>query len=160
VFAAGPRSALVLLLLVVAWGPVVGQQSSHFQIRRFSVTPIAGPSSSENFQGRMNFSMVTGSAGVCPSGTATTLGFWSILGPRTLPVVLTAAKNEHGLSEIVLAWSGQADEFTLYRSKSPVDVVHPRNVLLTTGVCEKADASSGLSDLFFYKVIRSSPATP
>jgi hypothetical protein len=143
---------LILLLPVVPWDSAAAQQSAHFHVRRFSLAAISEPSASEHYRGRVNLSMVTGASGVCPSGISTTLGFWSVLGRQTVPVVLTVRRGAPGMSENVLTWSGQADEFTVYRSESPEDVIDPSNALLTTRNCEEADSISGSPTLLFYKV--------
>ena len=142
---------LVVLCSLIAPGSARAQQSSSYRILRLSISPMAGPSASSSYRNVLTVSTVTGSSGKCPSGTVSTLGFWSILGAQEVPLVLSAAKDSEDPSTVVLAWSGQADEFTVYRSHSPVDLVAPVNEIAATNTCEQIDTRRD-SNLYFYRV--------
>ncbi len=129
--------------------PASAQESPNYTIRRVSITVVAETSTSPSYRNTTTAAPVIGSTGVCPSGVASALGFWSLLGPREVPIVLNLSKNGQ---DPFLAWSGQVDEFTVYRSNSPFDLMNPGNVLVTTTSCEATDTTAGMTDLKFYAV--------
>ena len=140
---------LVGAICILPFCPAFAQESPNFNIRRLSITVVAETSASPSYRNTTTAAPVIGSTGVCPSGMASTLGFWSLLGPRDVPTMLALRKSGENP---VLAWSGQADEFTVYRSNSPLELVRPWNVVLTTTFCEATDTTAGTNDLVFYAV--------
>ena len=79
-----------------------------------------------------------------------------MLGAERVPVFLQVNKNASEVTDVDLAWSGQAQEFNLYRSESPIDLIAPKNILLTTPLCSATDTRAGAFEILFYKVDRAS----
>jgi hypothetical protein len=142
-------AVLVGAICILPFFPASAQESANFTVRRLSITVVAETSTSPSYRNTTTAAPVIGSTGVCPSGMASTLGFWSLFGPRDVPTVLALRKSGE---DPVLMWSGQADEFTVYRSSSPHDLMIPPNVLLTTPSCEATDTTARANDLEFYAV--------
>jgi hypothetical protein len=96
---------------------------------------------------------LAGATGACPSGSVSSLGFWSIKGAMKVPVRLMLDKNEVSTSSVDLFWSGQSPLFEIYRSTSPVDLVTPQNLYRTSTQCEETDETADVSNLLFFKVV-------
>ena len=149
-----PRTAVFLLgvLSILAVGDASAQQSSSFKMKRIAVSTLADRLDSPSFRNTVSVSAVVGSAGVCPSGPATSTGFWSFLGVVSVPVVLHIDKNGVQPRDVELTWTGQADEFDVYRSGFPNGLVSPTNLFLTTGSCSATDTMAKVSEILFYSV--------
>jgi hypothetical protein len=149
-------TGVVISMLVLGFflsiNPPLAQQSSSFRLNRLSITALADASTSATYRSVVTAQVVSGSTGVCPAGMTSTLGFWSLRGGREVPIVLTLGKDDQNPPHLVLAWSGQADGFAVYRDTSPADVVNPANVLSTTDSCAETDTTAESSNLFFYRV--------
>lgn len=143
---------LLLALLLGSSELVCAQESSSYKIKRLSVTMIADAASSPRFINTATATTMGGASGVCPSGTKATLGFWSLLGAREVPLLLTVNKGPGDPDEVQLSWSGQSSAFTIYRSDSPIAIVAPSNALQTTNICEHTDSTTDTPSPLFYMV--------
>ncbi len=128
---------------------VAAQESPNYKVKRLTVTALAERLSSTSYRNTLVASEVIGTAGVCPEGSATHLGFWSVLGPGQVPVLLTVGRTPANAS-IDLSWTGQSASFEVYRDTSPVAVIAPENLLVTTSSCAVTDMTA--ADIAFYLV--------
>lgn len=142
-----------LVLVAGAFIEIRAEDTRKLRARRVVFTALGKTTSCPGYRNSLSTNLVMGAAGVCPVGTVSTLGFWSILGSRSVPVVLKVTREDSVPSVIGLAWSGQADEFEVYRSSSPVDLVGPWNLLSTTTSCELFDDTPSIAPLLFYRVV-------
>jgi len=118
-------------------------------MKRLTVTALTERLTSPNHINIVVASEVIGAAGACPAGVATHLGFWSVLGPGEVPVLLTLDKLPPNQS-IELSWTGQAASFEVFRSMSPVAVDAPENLLVTSSSCSATDTTA--ANVAFYLV--------
>lgn len=132
---------------------VCGVVSADADMNRVSVTGVADQMASSNYKMSVTSVPFAGSSGVCPSGAASALGFWSVKGPMKVPVRLMLDKNEINSEFVDLLWTGQASIFEIYRSTSPVELVSPGNLLRTSTLCDETDATAGSHDILFFKVM-------
>jgi len=81
------------------------------------------------------------------------LGFWSIRGDVSVPIVLRLSRQPADPSTVEFSWTGADPEFALYRSDMPNDVLDPLHLILATTGCSATDAPPGTSDIHFYLVV-------
>lgn len=146
VLAAGLLLGVIALLSVSA-------TAQAYESKRVTVTGLADGLTSANYRMSVTSVPIGGAMSVCPNGSATSLGFWSILGPMAVPIRLTMDKNGINQLDIDLAWTGRASQFQIYRSSSPVDLVSAGNLYYETGQCNDTDQNATESDVLYYKVI-------
>lgn len=140
------------LMFLCASSEAAAQESASFKMKRLTVVTLADRLSSESYGNTITASEAIGSAGVCPSGTATGLGFFSLLGLGEVPILLTVRKNQLNADHVDLSWTGQAAGFQLYKSASPVNVASPGNLLVATSLCAATDSVATGSEIAFYLV--------
>ena len=138
-----------VIALLTVWGTV----QAEYEMKRVSVAGVAGRLTSASYEMSVTAVPIGGAAGVCPSGSVNSLGFWSIKGPAKVPVRLMMSRNEIDANDVDLFWTGQSTVFEVYRSTSPIDLVSPNNLYRTTGQCDNTDDKAELFDLLFFKVI-------
>ena len=146
------RALLGFVFCIVVSTFLSAQESASFKLKRFTLTPVAGRMISASYVNTVTATVEGGSCGVCPSGPAVAAGYWSVLGARTVPVELTARRNGSEPIGVDLSWTGQAEEFKVYRSISPIGVVAPQNVLLATDSCAASDEGAATFNILFYRV--------
>jgi len=140
------------LFLLLAANATSAQESASFKMRHVTATLVADRLTSTGYINSVTAVEIGGTAGVCPTGAATTVGFWSVLGPGTVPVLLAVDKSDSDPDEIDLLWTGQATEFSVYAGVSPVDLANPANLIMTTGSCSAIDSTADEANLLFYVV--------
>lgn len=148
------RASLLAFICLIG-SAVWAQQSERFKMKRLSITTVAEESVSSRFKTTVTASDVTGSAGVCPSGITTTAGFLALEGTGGVPIVLTADVNEAVLDDVDLDWTGQASQFSVYRSTSPANIIAPENLFGITMACGDTDSNAVGFNVLYYKVIES-----
>ena len=157
------RGISIWLLSVGALSVATAQESPSFKMKRLTVTALAERLTSPNHINIIAASEVIGAAGACPAGVATHLGFWSVLGPAEVPVLLTVDKIPPN-QNIELSWSGQAASFEVFRSMSPVAVEAPENLLVTSSSCSATDTTAPGVAFYLVRPIpdgpNTSPVTP
>jgi hypothetical protein len=124
-----------------------------FGTQRVAVAGVADHLTSDSYSMSVTSVPIGGVTGVCPSGSVSALGFWSILGPNKVPVRLMMQKNAIDATNVDLSWTGQSSSFAIYRSTSPIDLVSPANLSRTTGFCDDTDENASESQILFFKVI-------
>ncbi len=147
------RTLLAASLCAAASEPLRAQESASYQMKRIAAVALAEHMSSPSYRTVVTAAEYFGAAGVCPSGTATAFGFWSVLGPLPVPVELYVGKPSPTLGDVELNWSGQATGFQVFRSESPVNVGSPGTLLMNTDRCSATDSSSPGFGLSCYLVI-------
>ena len=150
------KRAIATLALFLGGG-VFAQESGSFKMKRLTISMVGQRSESLSFKNTVTASETAGSSGVCPSGTTSTTGFFSLRGTGAVPILLRATHNAIEPQDIDLTWTGQATQFTLYRSTSPENIVAPENLFSSTLVCGETDRGAIGFDFLFYKVIASQP---
>jgi hypothetical protein len=149
------RFVMALLVLHIALiGVSLAQQSASFSIDRITMAAGGQSINSASFHSTVIAGQVSpsGAASFCNSGYMSSLGFFSILGDTVVPIRLNLAKNEIDPSTVELSWTGNADDFQIYSSSLPQDVLDPLNLDQETFLCDGSD-SPGSESLVFYKVI-------
>jgi hypothetical protein len=154
------RLGAALVGCCVFGGAVVQGGTPRYTATRVAVTAMSERTSSSSYETLVTTSPVIGAVGSCPNGAVSTLGFWSILGPGEVPVVLQVARDQAVPSAVRLNWSGQAAEFIVFGSTSPVDLVDPANLVSTTKGCRHLDPPSVDAKLWFYRVVPSGGSFP
>jgi len=133
----------------------LGQESGHYKTE-VGIAPLSGRASSQSFTTSVAGAFITGSAGRCPAGFATRVGAWSSLRNRAVPVDLMLSKLSAAVDVPLLSWTGQAERFSVYASESPIGVVSPANLFLTTRDCgARANGLPKHSPLVFFQVVPS-----
>lgn len=153
-FAAGVAVSLCGSLAAAA-EPASKAASDSFILERLTVAVLAGRATSSSFRTTVTAAEAEGSAGVCPAGTATTLGFWSILGPQSVPVLLDVEKNSTTPNDADLSWTGQAARFDVYRSGAPANLESPSNLLVSSAQCQATDTDTAGWKILYYSVVPS-----
>lgn len=152
----GVASSSLLALICLMGGSVWAQQSENFKLKRLTVSTVGQRAESASFKTTVTASDVTGSAGVCPSGLATTAGFLALRGTAAIEVRLSALldpDNPVNSEAVDFFWTGQAPEFTLYRSSTPEDVVGTGSVVAAVPACTATDAELLTPPpVFYYQV--------
>lgn len=141
------------VLTSLATPPAMAEATSaSFELRASTLTSLAEWMTSPSFNTTVTAVTVSGTAGVCPSGSVATLGFWSVMGSRNVPVQLTLSKSVGNPNQVDLSWTGQSSAFAVYRSTSPNNVVSVENLYRTTTSCEETDESAEAFEILFYVV--------
>lgn len=143
--------AAVLLALASA-APLA--QAAQYESKSVGFPGTVNRMSSASYTMTVTSAPVGGATGTCPSGTVASWGFWSLRGPMTVPVRLMVHKNAAATHNVDLAWTGQASEFEIYRSTSPIGLVEPHNRYDTTAQCQDTDENAGPFDILYYRVMR------
>ena len=130
---------LAILCVAVGNGSALAQQSASFMMERVSATAVGDTASSATFTTTVVLGEASpvGAASFCNSGFVNSVGFWSVLGDLPVPIHLRLGKDLSSPGVIEMSWSGSADLFEVFRSSTPVGVVHPLNSVSQTGVCEE-----------------------
>jgi len=131
-------------------------QSSASYSTRVSWVGGSAPMVSTNFASTLVGPQASpsGAASVCNTGTEASLGFWSVLGRLSVPIVLTAQRGAADPLDVELYWSGADAGYEVYRAFGPLDVFNPANLDRETTLCSATDSLAFQSDLIFYNVVR------
>ena len=150
------RRILIVLMMSVSWvRAAFAQSSATFAMKRLSIIAGSAIMTSAHFSTDMVGPQESpvGGASFCNVGSRTGLGFWSVLGRISVPIVLTARRSTVDPLDIDLSWSGAEPAFQVYRAFTPADVLNPGNLDRETSVCSATDTLASQSDLMFYNVI-------
>ena len=128
------------------------QATTSYVLQRVSATSATGDASSSSYHVRFTTNVTTGAVGVCPAGRSATLGFWSVLGRTDVPIVLELRKTADNPATVELGWTGQSNEFVVYRGATAQGLADPFNQWLTTESCAAQDAAPDDENLLFYLV--------
>lgn len=133
-------------------------ESASFVMDRVTVAGAAAIPSSASYELSVTFGQEgpSGALSFCNVGFDQHLGFWSMLGARSVPLVLRAARDPQNASRVLLDWTGTASSFDVFRGVAPQTVIDPGNLALTTPACSAADTPPGGDDLVFYLIEPSS----
>ena len=151
----GIAGSSLLAFICLMGSSIWGQEPPRFKLKRVTITTAAQQSASSSFKTTVTISDVTGSAGLCPAGTTTTTGFIALEGTGGVPIVLRALVNDLVLDDVDLVWTGQASQFSIYRSNEPQNIIAPENLFGITMACSDTDRNAIGFDILFYKVIGS-----
>jgi len=124
--------------------------------KRLTLAGVAERMTSASYLMNVTSAPVSGTSGVCSTGTKNSLGFWSIKAPTTVPNVLMVHKTYNaggGVFDIELSWTGHSTLFEIYRSTSAINLVDPGNLYKTTSLCSDTDQNADPFDFLFYSVI-------
>ena len=144
-----------LLLAALAAGAAAAQQSETFSMERVTVTNAASPVGSSGYKGSLLLSQGTpaGAASFCNNGFVASFGYWSVMGDLPVPIVLRFERDPIRSHATRLKWTGADDEFQIYRSTDPQDVISAPHLNAEVATCEMGDADVPAA-LFFYKIVR------
>jgi len=125
------------------------------KLQRMTVPGVADRITSAGFAMNVTSEPVAGSLSVCPTGTRTSLGFWTFKGHTSVPQILMVDKTPTGGGnfDIELSWTGHSTLFEIYRSTSPVTLVDVGNLYKTTSLCNDTDQNADPFNVLFYSVI-------
>jgi len=154
-----PRSGggfLAVVVMAVLGLLALSPHSQGAELKRLTMTGVAGRMSSASFRMQVTSAPVAGTSGVCPAGTTGSLGFWSFKAPTRVPLLLTVDKtfnNPAGVFDVELTWTGRSTLFEVYRNLSPILLVEPVNLFQTTNLCNATDQNADPFNILFYSVI-------
>jgi hypothetical protein len=145
-------AALLMVLVSPAWA----QSSAHYSMKRIAMVSGSASLTSSHFSTNVvgPQESPSGGASFCNVGRKTGLGFWSVLGQISVPIILTAQRNAADPLDVDLTWSGAETTFQLYRAYAPANVLDPGNLDRETTQCSATDQLAFQSNEIFYSVIK------
>jgi hypothetical protein len=148
----------VVLALALGIAPSGAQESSSYVMDRITFNSAAQQTTSTTFVMNVTFvqEVPVGSASLCNQGYVQNLGFWSIMGYSSVPVMLRAARNTADPFDVDLSWTGSASSFEIYRSTVPNGIVDPPNLAAVTSECSDTDTPPNAA-IVYYLVVPVSP---
>jgi hypothetical protein len=149
------RITLAAALLSLVDATVLAQSSATYAIKRMETVSGSLGITSAHFEGHVSGGGQApgGSASFCNNGNELSLGFWSLLGPISVPIVLNARKNHVDPANVDLYWSGNAAIYQVFRSSSPEEILNPANHDRDTPFCGADDHLASQSAIVFYMVV-------
>jgi hypothetical protein len=126
------------------------------KLGRLAVAGVADRLTSTGYVMHVTSEPTAGSSGVCPTGTTSSLGFWSFKAQTPVPTTLMARKINNtggGILDVELSWTGQSTQFEIYRSSSPANLEDPGNLYKTTSSCGDVDQNVVPFNILFYSVV-------
>jgi hypothetical protein len=137
-------------------GDVCDATQGPAQLKRLAVAGVADRLASSGYLMNVTSAPVSGTSGVCSTGTKNSLGFWSFKAQTAVPQFLMVGKTNNaggGVFDVELSWTGNSALFEIYRSTSPISLVAPGNLYKTTSSCTDTDQNASPFNILFYSVI-------
>ena len=154
---------LVGLLTVLCCAAIgaLAQESQDYRIDRVTATLGATVSESADYETRIVVAQESpdGIGSSCTSGTVNGLGFFSVLGARPAPIILTLKMSEVIPGAAHLSWSGVEERFEVFRGSSAEGLVDPANLYQQTASCGTIDGEPAVGGIVFYRVMAASPVS-
>jgi hypothetical protein len=153
------RILMIVMVLLAGRGAALAQDSTDYSVEILSVTSAGGQASSTRFDllAAIAESEPVGTASLCNSGYAASLGYLSRFGEGPVANLLFV-KQEPGVpSHIELDWSGSAQSFDVFRHLSAATLVDPSHLLTTTTECTLIDTDPPVGQVVYYTVLPANP---